>query len=429
MAIFGAKMERDAILGVCKADRVNKHHLPFVGVAGLLAVSLTAIPLSRGQGAAPPAPADVLRKKSYVGPVPVGGLDRAAAEKAVRVWWETEKGKKLKLATPGGKVFDERTLPALGLAVDDAASVAALPADGTELPVADPEGFTRAPVLFKRTTADRADLAKAVRKALPQARPDRVTYEKGAILRKAGTPRLELDESRLPSAVLNAWRGDRPVTVPVAPGPLAALDLSKITDVVATFTTTYSPGNRLRTRNVKLAADKLDGVVLGPGDILSFNETVGERTREAGYQDAVIFVEGRHEPGLAGGICQVSSTLYNAALLGDLAIVRRQNHSLPVPYVPMGRDATVLWGLLDLKLRNDAPDPVALSVQMGRGRLTMRVLGRKVPGKEVEVGVGRRIRLPDGGTRVTAWRIVKKDGKVARREDLGTSRYMLEKKD
>ncbi|QGT98688.1 VanW-like domain containing protein [Candidatus Syntrophocurvum alkaliphilum] len=110
-----------------------------------------------------------------------------------------------------------------------------------------------------------------------------------------------------------------------------------------------SPG---RVANIKLSAEKINGVVLSPGEVFSFNETVGKRTADAGFKSAGVIVNNQLTSGIGGGICQTSSTLYNAALLSGMEIVERNPHSLNVLYVPTNKDAMVSWGWSDLKFKN-----------------------------------------------------------------------------
>jgi len=103
---------------------------------------------------------------------------------------------------------------------------------------------------------------------------------------------------------------------------------------------------------VRTAAAALDGLIIKPGETVSFNTAVGPRIPERGYRQAKIIAGGKFENGLGGGVCQVSSTLYNALLLAGLEILERSNHSLAIAYVPLGRDATVVYGQKDLVFRN-----------------------------------------------------------------------------
>ena len=121
---------------------------------------------------------------------------------------------------------------------------------------------------------------------------------------------------------------------------------------IAQYTTYFDASIINRTENIRLAAKALDGKLLAPGEQFSFNKTVGQRTAEAGYKEAMFIVGKTYVPGLGGGVCQVSSTLYNVAVLAHLEILERHHHSLPVNYVPPGQDATVSFPYSDFRFRN-----------------------------------------------------------------------------
>jgi len=221
--------------------------------------------------------------------------------------------------------------------------------------------------------------------------------------------------------------------------------LSAITGVIASYTTRF-PGYQVqRNYNIRLAASALDGRVLLPGERLSYNQAVGKRTLKQGFRPAPVIVRGEKRLGIGGGICQVSSTLFNAALLGDLKIVRRVNHSIPVDYVPLGRDATVSDTGIDFVIENPFDDPIALSTELGRSSLTIRILGSPQPGRRVVLKTQRTTlpsppveyvpapNLPEGkqrvlkkgspGFRVVLWREVYQDGILVKRERVATSTY------
>ncbi len=146
---------------------------------------------------------------------------------------------------------------------------------------------------------------------------------------------------------------------------------------IATFTTRFDATNYSRSNNLQIATDKIDGTVLMPGEEFSFNEVVGKRTIEEGYQDAKIYENGRVVDGLAGGICQVSSTLYNAALLSNLEVTERSNHSFTTSYLPAGRDATVVYGVKDLKFVNTRNYPIKIDGGLESGILRFTIYGIK----------------------------------------------------
>jgi len=137
-----------------------------------------------------------------------------------------------------------------------------------------------------------------------------------------------------------------------------------------------------RTNNIILSSAKISGKILPAGEIFSFNQTVGPRTVQNGYQNAKIFAGKKVVNGIGGGICQTSSTIYNAALEAGLQIVERYPHSLKVVYAPPHRDATVSWGGADMKFRNTSGFPLKLLCKVENGYV-MAVLAKAQPDTSV----------------------------------------------
>lgn len=131
-----------------------------------------------------------------------------------------------------------------------------------------------------------------------------------------------------------------------------------------------------RTENVRIASSLLDGLILAPGQIFSFNDQVGPREIERGFREAKIIVGGKFEPGLGGGVCQVSSTLYNVVLLAGLEITERHNHSVRIAYVPLGRDATVAFGSKDFKFTNNTGSYIMIRTKLVGLKLEMFIFGK-----------------------------------------------------
>jgi vancomycin resistance protein YoaR len=214
-------------------------------------------------------------------------------------------------------------------------------------------------------------------------------------------------------------------------------DFKEITGEISRFST-YISGTRDRKHNVRLASSKIHGIALRPGDTFSFNDVVGPRTPKAGFRMAPVIVQGRKQEGWGGGACQVSSTLFNVALLADLKILRRQSHSIPSTYISLGRDATVDYGSIDLKFQNVSDSTVVLAAEVVDNRMLMRVFGKPMPGKKIEIvrtssaswggsvrtisdptlPAGKRVTVESGrsGRRATIARIIKMDGKEVRRD-------------
>lgn len=146
-------------------------------------------------------------------------------------------------------------------------------------------------------------------------------------------------------------------------------------DTLGYYKTEYDAENENRTQNLILACEKLNGLILQPGEILSYNETLGKRTKEAGYLPAPAYSGTELVDEVGGGICQVSSTLYLSSLFAELTVVERKNHGYPANYIPLGLDATVNWGTTDLKLRNDYELPVKILAEASDGFVKVRIMG------------------------------------------------------
>ncbi len=152
--------------------------------------------------------------------------------------------------------------------------------------------------------------------------------------------------------------------------------------VLSEYETDFATRGGPRVENIALAARLLDGSVMAPGEVWSFNRTVGKRTLERGFVDAPVIVQDELEPGVGGGVCQVASTLFAASVLGAVDIVRRRSHSRPTGYTPLGLDAAVIDGELDLQLRNPYPVPLIVHAYLPvPTRVRVELLGAVTPGK------------------------------------------------
>lgn len=188
-------------------------------------------------------------------------------------------------------------------------------------------------------------------------------------------PGVSVDVDETVKAALRAEPGERLALVRIGVRPrLDAATLARLRRPLGVYVTWLfgSPGRR---HNIELAARAIHNTLLLPGRVFSFNDVVGERTWQRGYRPAPVIVGEAVGEGLGGGICQVASTLYNAALRAGLTVVERHRHSLSPRYVPEGQDATVNWPDLDLKLRNDLGMPVLIQAQVVGASLVVRILG------------------------------------------------------
>lgn len=161
-------------------------------------------------------------------------------------------------------------------------------------------------------------------------------------------------------------------------------------DLLATFSTRFDGSNYNRNTNIKLAAKKVNGTVILPGEKFSFNTIVGSRTIEAGFKEGTAYIGGKVVPDVGGGVCQVSSTIYNAALLANLEIVERSNHMFTTGYVAASRDATVYYGSLDFIFKNSRKYPIKMVASANGGVCKVSIYGIKEE-KEYEVIIQSKI--------------------------------------
>lgn len=186
---------------------------------------------------------------------------------------------------------------------------------------------------------------------------------------------------------------------------------------VAIYSTRVA-GTADRVFNVGLAASFIRGTILAPGEVFSFNKTVGPRTKARGFREAPILVDNELVPGDGGGVCQVSSTLFNMVLLSDLEVLARTNHMRPVAYLPIGRDATVTYGGLDLQFRNTTGHYLMIWASLVGRRLTFAAYGTPVQSKEVGIWVSERTIIPAPTHTVTKQDPLLDEGKTVIREAL-----------
>ncbi|MCL5982055.1 MAG: VanW family protein [Firmicutes bacterium] len=200
-----------------------------------------------------------------------------------------------------------------------------------------------------------------------------------------------------------------------------------------------------RVHNIRLAASAIDGTLLKPGVEFSFNAATGRTGVAQGYRLAPVIVAGEIVEGVGGGVCQVSSTLYNAMLLAGLKVVERANHSLAVSYVPPGRDAAVVYGWRDLRFLNNLDHGVWIRTFIEGNRLAIRLYGDPVPGREVKIlttdletiprginftqtdqlpaGTKEEVKKGQDGYRVTVWRVTSLNGLEISREMISSDFY------
>jgi vancomycin resistance protein YoaR len=191
-----------------------------------------------------------------------------------------------------------------------------------------------------------------------------------------GKPMVILDEAELVERVLNAVDKGGAVELPleVQESQYSPEEVPHLGEVVlASYTTYFDSGVTGRAKNIELSASAINNVILGVGDVFSYNEIVGPRTEAAGYQKAMEIVNKELVEGIGGGVCQTSSTLFNAVDKVGVDYIERHHHSISIGYVPAGRDATVSYGGLDFRFQNPHGVPLLLKASVNGGSITVEV--------------------------------------------------------
>jgi vancomycin resistance protein YoaR len=220
-------------------------------------------------------------------------------------------------------------------------------------------------------------------------------YDKRMILDKLdvngqvikGSPQTILEEEELTEKIIQASLKGGDIVIPLyvnASGykPEEAAQLGEV--VVASYTTRFNSGVAGRSKNIALSAEAINNVILGAGDSFSFNTTVGPSDAEHGYQPAPEALDGKLVDGIGGGICQTSSTLYNAIDKLAVSYIEKHHHSLHVGYVPTGRDATVSYGGYDFRFKNTTGVPLMIKTIVRRGSLTVEIRTARVYQSQVK---------------------------------------------
>lgn len=166
-----------------------------------------------------------------------------------------------------------------------------------------------------------------------------------------------------------------PLKITIPEKTLDKLGKEAFPNKLSEFTTRYDASNQNRSTNLQLASEKVNGTIILPGEIFSYNKIVGERTIAKGYKEATIYSAGKVVPGIGGGICQLSSTLYNAVLYSNLEITSRSNHRFTTSYVKEGRDATVSWGTIDFCFKNTRKYPIKIVSTVNNGIVRIGIYG------------------------------------------------------
>lgn len=237
-----------------------------------------------------------------------------------------------------------------------------------------------------------------------------------------------------------------PLTITVPNVTTADVAKDVFVDNLSKYNSRYDESNKNRTINIKLASEKIDGTIVMPNETFSYNKIVGARTIKSGYKEAAVYVNGKVVDGIGGGICQVSSTLYNAVLNANLEIVERRNHYFTTSYVPASQDATVSYGTIDFKFKNNRTYPIKIECTAKNGISQVIIKGLKedteyeveiqskitevipyttkyIDNNKLEKGVQNIVQNGNNGCKSEAYKILKLNGKIVSKTIISKDSY------
>lgn len=305
---------------------------------------------------------------------------------------------------------------------------------------------------YNEKTVD--DTIQAMKKDINKKPKDAsVKLENGKFNVTPGIKGAELDEAKLKKDILakldSKASGDINMEAPikVLDPKVSTEPLEAINTKIGSFSTNYSTSSWARATNIDIATKSINGALVMPGDTFSFNEVVGERTKGRGYQEAPVIVNQKVEPGLGGGICQVSSTLYNAILQSNIKTTERAHHTFPSHYVGKGLDATVDWENIDLKFKNTFEYPIYIQAFTNNRNVYFNIYCNKklkqrtyrisskmystiepttkyIDDPTLPVGKEEVVKSPHTGYKVKVYRDIYENGKFVKRETVSNDYYI-----
>ncbi|TCL32411.1 vancomycin resistance protein YoaR [Anaerospora hongkongensis] len=389
--------------------------------------------------------------------VQVGGVSREEMSQLLTVWQNRQQNKNITLYYGDTRFYVEPK--SIDFAIDIDATIEEAWNFGRRgtlwerlqnIRTASEQGY-RIPVRIRYNDNKLSYLLDQWRETIDQpSRNAALSVLTGAIVPQEPGRQLEIEAVR--PLIVQALRSPEAISLPLPVKSLepeitvADINQTGIRELLATYTTKFDAKEANRSANIKLSARRINGQIIYPGRTFSFNEIVGPREKNQGFKEALEIVDGEFVPGIGGGVCQVSSTLYNAVLMANMEITERFNHSKPLGYVPIGRDATVAYGVLDFKFTNTSNGPVMIMAEVEKDTLVVGLFGQNHPQEAVEVvSVDRQVIPPavikkqdnelylgetkvdkqgKPGYEVTTIRVVKLDGKEVKREVLAKDRYL-----
>ncbi len=348
--------------------------------AGAVALTLVANQFAGGP---------LIARNVFIEDLPVGGMTVEQVTQALQSQWAPKLPAAITLTYPGGGLSVPTAKLGVALQLDKAAAEAYRVGRAGSLVdrIVTQLRLQQRPVRVRVecTVGEailHAALAEIAHKVDRKPRDAQVEVsDKDQVSVTAEVTGVALDLERSKAALLAALTTPQATTVALAVNQktpaVTKADLAQLETVLSSYTTHFNSGQESRTHNLTIAAKAIDRKVVKPGEVFSLNGIVGERLSSRGYRKAPIFGEGGTLiDDYGGGVCQVASTTYNTALLADMAIVERGPHIRTVTYVPLGRDAMVSYGSMDLKWRNSLDHPVLVITRVEGESLTVKIIGK-----------------------------------------------------
>ncbi|WP_425539647.1 VanW family protein [Microaceticoccus formicicus] len=202
--------------------------------------------------------------------------------------------------------------------------------------------------------------------------------ESGKVVAKKGEPGLGVDREKISEMILSSSKSLEAITVPTSPievNPHHEELAARVNGVIGAASSTFNPWFWERVTNIEVSTDALNGIVVAPGEVFSVNDCIGDTTYDKGYQKSIVIVGTKEVPGMGGGVCQTSTTLYQAVLKADLEIVERQSHTLNLSYYDGGLDAAIEYGLADLVFKNNYDFPILIKGYYSEGQVNFEIWG------------------------------------------------------
>ena len=433
--------------------------IPSIIVAVIVALGLVAFFVM--SATVKEVPKGTIAENVYIGDIDVSGMTKKEAEAEIKAKQKEYEKEKIKLSAEGTEV--EVTLKELGFKLKD-----------TDKAIKDAlaygkEGFIwtrymqikgldkKAYVIEAKYEINASDTKNTISEKITslenQAQNATITRQDGKFVITEGKrgKKVELDKAvkEIQAYFDKEWATGEKTTIKlptILDDPdITTEDLEKITSVLGTFTTTFGALDN-RGKNIANATRKINGALLMPGDEFSAEKTMQPFTTAGGYYPGGAFQDGEVIQTIGGGVCQVSTTLYNAVILAELEVIERAPHSMAVGYVPLSQDSAIASGYKDLKFKNNTESPIYVEGYISGGKVTFtiygeetRPAGRKVsfvsettsrtPAKvefvatSAPVGTINKVAEPRDAIKARVWKIVTENGVQVSKEVFNTSNY------